>query len=640
MFFGCKNLYKKYDEVILNDISISFPSKGIVSIMGKSGVGKSTFLNCLLGLEKFEGKVIFNDKVINNFDKFRNKYTSVIFQNFHLFDFLTVEENITIFKKNNNFDEIISLLKLKDKLNKKVNLLSGGEKQRVAIARGLMKNPKIIFCDEITGSLDEENSLIIMNLIKEISKSCLIINITHNSNLANDFSDYIIYLKREKINLSFDNENKNDKRKINLISFSCIADIAFSLAKKSVFKELMGIISLVISFSMLGIIINVSTQCNNYLETYKTSSLDYNFLECSIVEENKIENSSFTLIKNVKPSEKLINQYKEKNEIYLTNFSSLINSYTSLRNQNQDINFKFYPCFNENIDSFNKVITNEQGMKILKNNNVNYQLITNIEYKNDNNKIITDLINININLEVILVNKENTLIKEPVFYYSYYLFEEYLDSIKLTNLSMEFDKKISLLTRINKYNYSGDPFENYSSYLYIENKKNIEKRLNELNKITLDNQYFKAESHAINNYKLYYDLFKNIKQLGELFFILSQIISFFLIIICTTSLISDQKKEIAILQSLGCLKKQTYTILSIQIFSMFFKSYIFSFLIKNIIYFIINQYFAFIKLSDLKICLYENGIIILFVLILTLIIKYFSYYLIDRLPLDSILRED
>ena len=103
-FFSCKNLSKSFNqEKILEDINISFPSFGIVSIIGHSGCGKSTLLNCLLGLEACEGTIYFKGKKIKSFDEFRNKYTGVIFQNFHLFEYLTVKENITLFGKSKNY---------------------------------------------------------------------------------------------------------------------------------------------------------------------------------------------------------------------------------------------------------------------------------------------------------------------------------------------------------------------------------------------------------------------------------------------------------------------------------------------------------------------------------------------------------
>ena len=196
VFFGCKNFNKSFgQDLIFENVNLSFPGSGIISIMGKSGCGKSTLIKCLLGIEKCEGEVIFQDEVIKDFSSFRNKYTGLIFQNYNLFEYLSVEENIKTFPNDQGFEKIVNLLDLQDKLKQKVSLLSGGEKQRVAIASTLMTNPKIIFCDEITGSLDEKNALKIMKYLKEISSTCLIINITHNQALASKFSNKILYLK-------------------------------------------------------------------------------------------------------------------------------------------------------------------------------------------------------------------------------------------------------------------------------------------------------------------------------------------------------------------------------------------------------------------------------------------------------------
>ena len=165
-FFVCKHLAKSFNShVIFSNISLSFPSKGLISLVGPSGCGKSTLINCLLGIEKCEGEIFFQENKITDFDKFRNKFATIIFQNFNLFEFLSVEENITFFAKSKDFNKIVKLLKLEDKLDQEVRYLSGGEKQRVALARSLMKDPLIIFCDEVTGSLDLENEIIIMNFL-------------------------------------------------------------------------------------------------------------------------------------------------------------------------------------------------------------------------------------------------------------------------------------------------------------------------------------------------------------------------------------------------------------------------------------------------------------------------------------------
>ena len=97
-FFGCRNFSKSFDkDLIFENVNLSFPECGIISIMGKSGCGKSTLIKCMLGIKKSEGEVIFQDKVVKDFSSFRNKYTGLIFQNFNLFEYLSVEENIKTF---------------------------------------------------------------------------------------------------------------------------------------------------------------------------------------------------------------------------------------------------------------------------------------------------------------------------------------------------------------------------------------------------------------------------------------------------------------------------------------------------------------------------------------------------------------
>ena len=248
-FFGCRNFSKSFDkDLIFENVNLSFPECGIISIMGKSGCGKSTLIKCMLGIEKSEGEVIFQDKVVKDFSSFRNKYTGLIFQNFNLFEYLSVEENIKTFSNEQDFDKIVNLLNLKDKLKKKVCLLSGGEKQRVAIARTLMKKPKIIFCDEITGSLDEKNAIKIMKYLKEISSTCLIINVTHNQTLAERFSDKVLFFKEKTLScdLSF-YEYKKQKEKVRKISFSKLLSHSLCLLRKSKIKVFLSSISLIIS---------------------------------------------------------------------------------------------------------------------------------------------------------------------------------------------------------------------------------------------------------------------------------------------------------------------------------------------------------------------------------------------------------
>lgn len=186
---------------ILKDVNFEINENGLYFIMGKSGSGKSTLLNIIENvLTQDDGKIYIDNKEIY-FKKekervlFFKRYIGIIFQHYNLFNELTIKENIDLtisLKENVDISYIENLkeqLGLKEIYNQKVDTLSGGEKQRVAILRAMVNRPSIILCDEPTGALDEENSNILMNELKKISKDSIILVVTHNEDLTNKFSD-------------------------------------------------------------------------------------------------------------------------------------------------------------------------------------------------------------------------------------------------------------------------------------------------------------------------------------------------------------------------------------------------------------------------------------------------------------------
>lgn len=216
-----KNLKVRfYNHVILDDISICLPDRGFVVILGDSGSGKTTLIKALNDEINYEGQIHFdgvNIKTLNAKDKqvYRLSNIGNVFQHFGLYDNLTVFDNIALMKSTNNISDKekinkilkkLEIYKLRDQL---VKNLSGGEKQRVAIARGIINNPKCIFADEPTGSLDEYNSIEIVKILKQISINSLVIMVTHNVDLIKQYADKIICLKDGKItkNIKLNNVN-------------------------------------------------------------------------------------------------------------------------------------------------------------------------------------------------------------------------------------------------------------------------------------------------------------------------------------------------------------------------------------------------------------------------------------------------
>ena len=202
------NLVKRFKErEVLKALNYCFPKKGLCIIYGPSGCGKTTFLNCLAGLLPFEGSISLghiNLETLSDNELSRLRLTNYgfIFQDFKLFENETVLVNLlfpleTIYslskdKKLRKCQDLLGLVGLLDKGKQIVNKLSGGEKQRVAIARALINDPSVLLADEPTGSLDEKNSIDIMNILKIISKKSLVIMVSHDQELTQKYADEII----------------------------------------------------------------------------------------------------------------------------------------------------------------------------------------------------------------------------------------------------------------------------------------------------------------------------------------------------------------------------------------------------------------------------------------------------------------
>ncbi len=228
-----KHLTKIYSDknkenfVALNDVSFTLPHKGMVFILGKSGSGKSTLLNMLGGLDKItSGDIIadgnkFSEFNQNDYDNYRNTYLGFVFQDFCLIENLTIYQNIELalqIKKENDKDTIYNILEkvgLKGFEKRYPKELSGGQKQRVAIARALVKNPKLILADEPTGNLDSKTSRQILNIFKKVSKTSLVVLVSHNKEDADTFADRIIEIEDGKIIRNV-TRNKNYKNKFSI----------------------------------------------------------------------------------------------------------------------------------------------------------------------------------------------------------------------------------------------------------------------------------------------------------------------------------------------------------------------------------------------------------------------------------------
>lgn len=189
-----KKFYGKKNEV-LKGFDLQITDGDFTVILGASGSGKSTFLNCISGLERVDdGSIKYDDVDITQLSdaqltKFRRENIGFIFQQYYLLPNMTVEKNIRMgadLAGNQDYKEIIKAVGLEDKVNQYPSELSGGEQQRVSIARALAKKPKILFLDEPTGALDEETGRQVLDYICKLHKEYgfTIVMVTHNQNIA------------------------------------------------------------------------------------------------------------------------------------------------------------------------------------------------------------------------------------------------------------------------------------------------------------------------------------------------------------------------------------------------------------------------------------------------------------------------
>ena len=342
-----KNYYVG-DEVVeaLKGVSIKFRKNEFVSILGPSGCGKTTLLNIIGGLDKYtSGDLIINGVSTKNYkdkdwDTYRNHSIGFVFQSYNLIPHQTVVENVElaltlsgVSKAERKKLAVAALEKvgLEAKINARPNQLSGGQMQRVAIARALINNPDIILADEPTGALDTKTSRQIMDLLKEISKDKLIIMVTHNPELAKQYSSRIIEVLDGKVvgdSMPYEPEAKQkvqaDKKQKKSMSFFTALSLSLKnlLTKKArtiltAFAGSIGIIG-------IALILALSTGFTAYVNKLQADTLS---VYPVTVSEATIDISNF---------EKLLedtglDKYPKVKEVYTR---KMFESLTSMLSQN------------------------------------------------------------------------------------------------------------------------------------------------------------------------------------------------------------------------------------------------------------------------------------------------------------------
>ncbi len=224
---SARDVTKSYNAgktAALNGVSLDIDDGKSIVILGASGSGKSTLLSVLSGLIKPDsGSVLYNDRDIAKYTEkqltdFRRETVGFIFQQYYLLPHLSVDGNVRLgadLAKNTSYREIIDAVGLCQKLKSKPSQLSGGEQQRVCIARALAKNPRVLFSDEPTGALDESTGRDVLDYILRLQseRGFTMITVTHNRNIA-DTADVVIKMNSGKIVETRENDRKKSAYEI------------------------------------------------------------------------------------------------------------------------------------------------------------------------------------------------------------------------------------------------------------------------------------------------------------------------------------------------------------------------------------------------------------------------------------------
>ena len=281
------------NQKALDNVSLTLPKRGLVAFLGPSGCGKSTLLNILSGVdEDYEGEACVLGEEMRSLSKgkrgdFRLRNIGYVFQNFGLLELETAENNVLLvldalygdrrLLKKKKAHDLLSFFGMDKKARVRANALSGGEKQRVALARSLAADPKIVLADEPTGALDEKNARHVFSLLRGMAKKRLVVVVTHDEALAKDYADRIFRLADGRLLSQKENTPKEGrfpapkslvlhrKRKSFRLSLSFLFGHSFRLMKSRKWRAILSEGTIAMALSCLGLAVYVSSSIGTEL---------------------------------------------------------------------------------------------------------------------------------------------------------------------------------------------------------------------------------------------------------------------------------------------------------------------------------------------------------------------------------------
>lgn len=606
------NISRKYkiednkEKVVLNNISLMFPESGLVSIVGKSGSGKSTLINLIsLMDEPTNGCIYYLNENIEKWsskrnEEYRNNDIGIVFQNYHLLENHTALFNImlpALIAGKSVKDAEIAAKNLLKSIKFKENLylakcidMSGGEKERIAILRALINDPRIILADEPTGALDSHNSIVIMDLLKEISKERLVILVSHNSQLVSKYSDEIIMIKDGHIDSIKDNNSidklstPKKKGKRNKTS-SWIKTLSKANFIRRLRRNIVSIASLVIGLVSSMLIIGFSNGSRPSIKDRSYHQLDYGVATLNKELVQSISGSKMNLVQMLRPTTDELNSISDQlSDFHIEpNTSTLLPNYPIIKCGEEKLEeLSYWPVYSftdtsvdhslltqgqfPSTDNDFEVLINKSAYDYLKNtfksDPLNIEISINYDYEHHYysgeqlNQVVTDYFIYDKNIRIIDVVDDFNFLATPKIYYSYLSLKEYLKETLLINLSQKMEADISWYDVLLSCE-DNDALSSYSYRLFLKDYKDKEKLPAIIDSIE---KPLKIDSNAITISDTLFDLVDAATLGMELFLAIALIGTSLILGIISFSSYSEDKKTSAILTCLGANKNEIFNI--------------------------------------------------------------------------------
>ena len=497
--YRLENVSKSYgDSLVLENVSFSLPSKGLVAIKGRSGSGKSTLLNLMSLMEKpTDGRVFYKGVDTLSLEEkdvaaFRSYECSFVYQHFNLEEELTVSQNIELplrlrGEKNQEIIGKTHLLLEKFGLfehkNKKAKVLSGGEKQRVALCRAIITEPNVLFADEPTGALDKKNEKIVMDELKELSKGILVLLVTHNEKIVEEYADHIIQLSDGRLvskPLHFpDPEDRLVLRK-KKSNYGFLSSFLGHNYKGNKLKNALSLVVGAIGYAVLLLSLGYYSGSQTKLDEERSASLLYTVANVSKKTTYAIEGSPLSLSRTLRPTKREVTEAFKGLDVVIGNdysfFLPTYNAYESNGFPKDPV--AFCPINDLSLkdreksflvegkaptgESLSFALVNEEFEK-----NLGEKALDKILSVKSTTKVSegneTDEVDLSFNFRVVGVVHEFPFLNVPRVYYSYPALSKEMARTKLPNISKARGEPVSVASFVNEVSSSSE----YSGYSYL-----------------------------------------------------------------------------------------------------------------------------------------------------------------------------